>query len=137
MALNYGNVYCNTQDFRLAPKKVHFSPEPLDANIEHYIGDSQYGYSMDKWKRVIELEEVYAKTKADMELILAKLDALHKAGTAWKIEWAADGASSMFKFDGTTASMLVLQIKKPTVSQKGNGASPVFVIEGLKFEQAG
>ena len=137
MALDYGSIYCDTRDFRLAPKKVHHSPEPLDANINHYVGDFHYGYSMDKWKRVIELEEVYTKTKADMELILAKLTALHKAGTAWKIEWLGDGASSFVKLDGTNASMLVLQIKKPTVSQKGNGASPVFVIEGLKFEEAG
>ena len=137
MTLNYGSIYCNTQDFRLAPKKVHHSPEPLDANIHHYVNDTQYGYSLDKWKRVIELEEVYAKTKADAELIIAKLDALHKAGVAWKIEWDATGSAGMFKLDGTTASMLVLQIKKPTVSQKGNGASTVFVIEGLKFEQAG
>jgi len=74
------------------------------------------------------------KTKADAELIIQKLQALRTTGVPWKLEWDADGAGDLFKFDGTTASMQVLQVGKEQLSK--DNPSAVFVFDKIMFQEA-
>jgi len=59
---------------------------------------------------------------------------LRTTGTPWKLEWDADGAGDLFKFDGTTASMQVLQVGKEQLSK--DNPSAVFVFDTIMFQEA-
>ncbi len=78
--------------------------------------------------------DVMTKTVADAELILAKLQALSTAGVPWKLEWDIDGAGNLFKFDGMTPSMQVLQIGNEKFEK--DNPSAVCKFPQLQFQEA-
>ena len=132
---NYGSCRCDTDDFRLAPKSITYSTDvKKGVNITEFVGDGKIGFDLNTNKRIFVCNEVLVKTQADAELIIQKLQALRTTGTPWKLEWDADGAGDLFKFDGTTASMQVLQVGKEQLSK--DNPSAVFVFDTIMFQEA-
>lgn len=85
-------------------------------------------------QRTLTLIDVLTKTKSDAELLLAKLLALSKTGTAWVLQWDADGAGSLFKWDGTSTTLNVLQVGDAAIEK--DNPSGVYKFSKIVFEEA-
>jgi hypothetical protein len=138
MTTNYGWLKLDNN----ANKKIAFEDSKTNIDYENEVislsVDIKIGFSFGETDRFIKVINCRFKTQADVESILADIQALQETGAPFKLEWQVNsggGAGDFFAFDGSVRSMLVLCEKIRGVS-KAPGDETIFFIDEILFIEA-
>lgn len=116
-------------------EKVSFAIDDTSAVFMDYPNDGHYGWSLESYKRVVKVKNIWFNSVASYDAFMANILALQDGG-AFTLQIKIT-SSTYLKFDGTNDEMPVLWVKMADVEKPYGGASTIFIIPQLILQQAG